>query len=150
MIRLTELKLPLDHADPALTALIAQTLGISPNQIEQTHVHKRSFDARKHVLCLVYIAHVEVAPALEAALLEQFKGHPHIGPAPDLNYHPPVQAPAQIQHRHVVVGFGPCCIFAALLLAQMGFTHLGIQRGKQVPNPNKVPWGPWPKKNLNP
>ncbi|MCE2879441.1 MAG: NAD(P)/FAD-dependent oxidoreductase [Comamonadaceae bacterium] len=150
MIRLTELKLPLDHADPALTALIAQTLGISPNQIEQTHVHKRSFDARKHVLCLVYIAHVEVAPALEAALLEQFKGHPHIGPAPDLNYHPPVQAPAQIQHRPVVVGFGPCGIFAALLLAQMGFKPIVIERGKKVRERTKDTWGLWRKKQLNP
>ena len=150
MIRLTELKLPLDHADPALTALIAQTLGISPNQIEQTHVHKRSFDARKHVLCLVYIAHVEVAPALEAALLEQFKGHPHIGPAPDLNYHPPVQAPAQIQHRPVVVGFGPCGIFAALLLAQMGFRPIVIERGKKVRERTKDTWGLWRKKELNP
>ena len=150
MIRLTELKLPLDHADPALTALIAQTLGISPNQIEQTHVHKRSFDARKHVLCLVYIAHVEVAPALEAALLEQFKGHPHIGPAPDLNYHPPVQAPAQIQHRPVVVGFGPCGIFAALLLAQMGFKPIVIERGKKVRERTKDTWGLWRKKELNP
>ena len=150
MIRLTELKLPLDHADPALTALIAQTLGISPNQIEQTHVHKRSFDARKHVLCLVYIAHVEVAPALEAALLEQFKGHPHIGPAPDLNYHPPVQAPAQIQHRPVVVGFGPCGIFAALSLAQMGLCPIVIERGKPVRERTQDTWGLWRKNVLHP
>ncbi len=150
MIRLTELKLPLDHADTALAELIAQTLGLPPEHIEHVHVHKRSFDARKHVLSLVYIVHVTLPEDLQAALLEKFKGHPHIGPAPDLNYHPPVAAPAGFKRRPVVVGFGPCGIFAALLLAQMGFKPIVIERGKTVRERTKDTWGLWRKKELNP
>ena len=150
MIRLTELKLPLDHADSALAELIAQTLGLAPQQLLHVHVHKRSFDARKHVLSLVYIAHVELAPEVELALLQKFAQHPHIGPAPDLSYHPPVQAPAQLPRRPVVVGFGPCGIFAALLLAQMGFRPIVIERGKKVRERTKDTWGLWRKKELNP
>ncbi len=150
MLRLTELKLPLDHADSALPALAAQTLGITPEQLQHVHVHKRSFDARKHVLSLVYIVHVTLEPGLEAAVLAKFQGHPHIGPAPDLNYHPPVQAPADVPRRPVVVGFGPCGIFAALLLAQMGFRPIVIERGKTVRERTKDTWGLWRKKVLNP
>jgi uncharacterized FAD-dependent dehydrogenase len=150
MLRLTELKLPLDHADSALAALAAQTLGLAPEDIVHLHVHKRSFDARKHVLSLVYIVHLTLAPELEAALLQKFQAHPHIGPAPDLSYHPPVQAPASLQHRPVVVGFGPCGIFAALLLAQMGFRPIVIERGKTVRERTKDTWGLWRKSVLNP
>jgi uncharacterized FAD-dependent dehydrogenase len=150
MIRLTELKLPLDHADSALPTLVAQTLGISPEQLQHVHVHKRSFDARKHVLSLVYIVHATVEAELENFLLATFQGHPHIGPAPDLNYRPPVQAPASFQRRPVVVGFGPCGIFAALLLAQMGFAPIVIERGKKVRERTKDTWGLWRKKELNP
>ena len=150
MIRLTELKLALDHADSALSALIAQTLGVLPEQLQHVHVHKRSFDARKHVLSLVYIAHVTLDAELEAALLKKFEGHPHIGPAPDLTYRPPVQAPQGMRLRPVVVGFGPCGIFAALLLAQMGFKPIVIERGKTVRQRTKDTWGLWRKKVLNP
>ena len=150
MIRLTELKLPLDHADTALADLIAHTLGLKTDQLLHVHVHKRSFDARKHVVSLVYIAHVELTPELEAQVLQQFAGHPHIGPAPDLSYHPPVQAPATLKQRPVVVGFGPCGIFAALLLAQMGFAPIVIERGKKVRERTKDTWGLWRKKVLNP
>ncbi len=150
MIRLTELKLPLDHADTALADLIAHTLGLATDQLLHVRVHKRSFDARKHVVSLVYIAHVELAPELEAQVLQRLAGHPHIGPAPDLSYHPPVQAPATLKQRPVVVGFGPCGIFAALLLAQMGFAPIVIERGKKVRERTKDTWGLWRKKVLNP
>ena len=67
MIRVSELKLPLDHPEDALPALIAQTLGIPPAELLQHHIDKRSYDARKQKLLLVYIADVQVAPTLVAA-----------------------------------------------------------------------------------
>ena len=150
MLRLTELKLPLDHAPEALPALIAKTLGLSTDALGDVHVHKRSFDARKQELRLVYIVHLSLAPQIEREVLDRFKGHPHIGPAPDLAYRAPVQGPAGGSRRPVVVGFGPCGIFAALLLAQMGFAPIVIERGKKVRERTKDTWGLWRKKILNP
>lgn len=150
MIRLSELKLPLEHAPEALPALIAQTLGIAPGDLLSHHVFKRSFDARKAELQQVYIVDVEVAPGLEPKLLEQFKNHPHIGPSPDLVYRAPAQAPATLAERPVVVGFGPCGIFAALILAQMGFKPIVLERGKTVRERTQDTWDLWRKKNLHP
>ena len=150
MIRLTELKLPLDHAPEALPALIAKTLGITPADIAHFTVFKRSFDARKAALLRVYIVDVDVSPTRKANLLTQFAGHPHIGPSPDMAYHPVATAPAQMQHRPVVVGFGPCGIFAALILAQMGFKPIVLERGKPVRERTQDTWGLWRKHLLQP
>jgi uncharacterized FAD-dependent dehydrogenase len=151
MMRLTELKLPLDHDEAALQALIVKTLGITPADLVSHHIHKRSYDARKKNLLLVYIAHVTLSsPALEAQLIAQFAGHPHIGRAPDLAYYPPTQAVQAPAIRPVVIGFGPCGIFAALLLAQMGFRPIVLERGKKVRERTQDTWGLWRKKVLHP
>ena len=150
MIRLTELKLPLDHAADALPQLIARTLGINASDITRYTVFKHSFDARKAALIQVYIADIEVAPTLEATLLTQFEGHLHIFATPDMAYHPVGQAPAHVALRPVVVGFGPCGIFAALVLAQMGFKPIVLERGKKVRERTQDTWGLWRKHVLNP
>jgi uncharacterized FAD-dependent dehydrogenase len=151
MLRLTELKLPLDHDEAALPALIVKTLGITPAELAGHHIHKRSYDARKQKLLLVYIAHVTLSsPALEEQLIAQFLGHPHIGRAPDLAYYPPTQATQTPAIRPVVIGFGPCGIFAALLLAQMGFKPIVLERGKKVRERTKDTWGLWRKQVLHP
>ncbi|MBC7608094.1 MAG: FAD-binding protein, partial [Polaromonas sp.] len=150
MIRLTELKLPLDHADDALPSLIARTLGIASAELLGHTIYKRSYDARKQKLLLVYICDIEVAPTLEATLLKQFEAHPHIRPTPDQTYYPVVQLNAAPAIRPVVVGFGPCGIFAALLLAQMGFKPLVLERGKKVRERTRDTWGLWRKHVLNP
>ncbi|MDP1740412.1 NAD(P)/FAD-dependent oxidoreductase [Polaromonas sp.] len=151
MIRLTELKLPLDHPADALPALIAATLGITRADLQSHTVYKRSYDARKQKLLLVYIADVEVAsPALEASLLAKFDDNPHIRPAPDQSYHLVASAAQAPALRPVVVGFGPCGIFAALLLAQMGLHPIVLERGKKVRERTKDTWGLWRKSVLNP
>ena len=150
MIRLTELKLPLDHAEGALAALIARTLGIRTEQIISFDIHKRSFDARKAELLQVFLVDVALAASLEAEMLAKFAGSPHILPSPDMAYHSVGQAPASQQLRPVVIGFGPCGIFAALLLAQMGFKPIVLERGKSVRQRTKDTWGLWRKNVLNP
>ena len=132
MIRITELKLPLDHDEHALPALIAKTLGITSAELVGHTIYKRSYDARMKKLLLVYIADIEVASKLETALLKQFDAHPHIRPTPDQHYYPVVQLNTAPAIRPVIVGFGPCGIFAALLLAQMGFKPIVLERGKIV------------------
>ena len=151
MIRLTELKLPLEHADDALPALIIKTLGIARDELLDFTVFKRSFDARKAELIKVYIVDVQVAPSpLKAALLAKFAGNPHILPTPNMAYHPVGQAPTDLPVRPVVVGFGPCGIFAALVLAQMGFKPIVLERGKTVRRRTQDTWGLWRKGVLNP
>ena len=151
MIRLTELKLPLDHAETALPALAAQTLGLDASALQTVHIHKRSFDARKADLLKVYIVDVTLADAgQESALLAKFAGNPHILPTPDMAYRAVGQAPAGLPLRPVVVGFGPCGMFAALLLAQMGFKPIVLERGKTVRQRTRDTWGLWRKNVLNP
>ena len=151
MIRLNELKLPLDHADDALPALIATTLDISVSQIFSHNIYKRSYDARKQKLLLVYIVDVELVPVeLEAQLLVKLTDNPHIRATPDQNYYPVARLDTGPAIRPVIVGFGPCGIFAALLLAQMGFKPIVLERGKKVRERTKDTWGLWRKNLLNP
>ena len=163
MIRLSELKIPLaalqqhpeDHSEihplAQLHALAAQALGVPASAIAQLHVFKRSFDARRAGVQAVYIVDVQLAdPGQEAALLAQHAQHPHIQPTPDMAWQPPVQAPATLAERPVVVGFGPCGIFAALVLAQMGFKPIVLERGKAVRERTQDTWGLWRQRQLNP
>ena len=133
MLRLTEIKLPLGHAENALHDAILQTLDITPAELASFAVFKRSFDARKAVIMQVYIVDVTLADAaLEAELLATHVGNPHLFPTPDMAYHPVGHAPARLPLRPVVIGFGPCGMFAALVLAQMGFRPIVLERGKTV------------------
>ena len=151
MLRLTEIKLPLAHAEDALRDALLHTLNVMPPEVLSFTVFKRSFDARKAVIMQVYIVDVQLASAeLEAALLARHAGNPHILPTPDMVYHPVGMAPASLALRPVVVGFGPCGIFAALILAQMGFKPIVLERGKPVRERTKDTWGLWRKKVLNP
>ena len=147
MIRLSEIKLTLVQAeqpDPVLLAAASRLLALPREQIARVEVFKRSFDARKADLATVYIVDVALAdPQQEPALLAKFAGNPHIAPTPDMAWHPPVAAAASQAVRPVVVGFGPCGIFAALVLAQMGFKPIVLERGKQVRERTRDTWGLW-------
>ena len=151
MIRLSELKLALDHSAEDLDALIQATLAVSNAEVARSTVFKRSIDARQAQLRVVYIVDVELTdPALESELLEQHAGNSHVQPTPDMAYHLVAQAPANLALRPVVVGFGPCGIFAALMLAQMGFRPIVLERGKKVRERTQDTWGLWRKHVLNP
>lgn len=150
MIRLSELKLPLDHPEDALPALICSTLKISAHQLKSFSIYKRSYDARKQKLLLVYIVDVELDSArLEAQLLSKLTTNSHIRPAPDMVYQLPVKLNEAPAIRPVVIGFGPCGIFAAMMLAQMGFKPIVIERGKPVRERTKDTWGLWRKRVLH-
>jgi uncharacterized protein len=148
-------RLPTAHPEEALRRLAAQTMGLSIADIATLQVFKRSFDARKADLLAVYIVDLSLADAqTEAALLHKFEKNPHIQATPDMAWHPPCHAPegfgTQNGERPVVVGFGPCGMFAALALAQMGFKPIVLERGKPVRERTKDTWGLWRKKVLNP
>ena len=149
MLRLTELKLPIDHPPEALRAAILARLKLADAALREIRIHKRAYDARKkHTLLLVYT--VDVAVADEAALLKQCRKDPHLSPTPDMDYRFVGHAPANLDERPLVVGFGPCGIFAALVLAQMGFKPIVLERGKAVRERTQDTWGLWRKHVLDP
>jgi uncharacterized FAD-dependent dehydrogenase len=153
MIRLTELRLPIDHAPEALEAAIFKRLQISTNDLIRYEVFKRSYDARKNnVLSFIYTLDLVVKD--QDALLMRFANDPHIRLAPDTSYkflaHFDGHIKSRTTLRPVVIGFGPCGIFAALTLAQMGLKPIVLERGKPVRERTQDTWGLWRKKILNP
>ncbi len=150
MLRITELKLPLDHSDDELRTAIVQRLGIADEQLLGFTLFKRSYDARKKNSELLFIYTIDLEASNEDELLRVFADDPKISVAPDISYKFVGHAKADQQARPIVVGFGPCGIFAGLLLAQMGFKPIVLERGKEVRQRTKDTWGLWRKSVLNP
>ena len=153
MLRITELRLPLDHAEAALRAAVLARLGIPSAALKTFSVFRRAWDARKKTaIVLSYTVDCEVDG--EAAVLARFQGDAHVRAAPDTGYkfvgHAPADFAASGRPRPVVIGFGPCGIFAALVLAQMGLRPIVLERGKRVRERTKDTWGLWRKGVLHP
>jgi len=154
MLRLNEIKLSLDHGADDLTAAIAERLGISEKDVRSFSVFKRSYDARKKAnILLIYQLDVELRSAQEHKLLEQFKNDSRVSQSPDTHYRFVALAdphfPQAEQQRPIIVGFGPCGILTALLLAQMGLKPIVLERGCEVRQRTKDTWAMWRKRELN-
>lgn len=148
MLRLTDLVLPLDHPPEALTAAICKRLDISADDLLDHAVARRAHDARRKTnIQLVYSVDVSVRD--EEAVLARLRGDRNLGPTPDTDYKPVAQAPAGSK-RPIVIGTGPCGLFAGLILAQMGFRPIILDRGKVVRERTKDTWGLWRRSVLNP
>lgn len=150
MIRITELSLPLDHLTDDLPRAITSRLQIDAVDLLSFTVFKRSYDARKKNSAILFVYIVDVDVRDEAVVLKRFANDTHVKPAPDTNYYPVAQAPTNLSERPIVIGFGPCGLFAALALAQMGFKPIVLERGKDVRQRTKDTWGLWRKKILTP
>ena len=141
MLRLTEIKLPLDHAEAAIGEAVAARLGLAPDDLLCLKVARRAFDARRRsAIHLIYAVDVEVRD--ETALLLRHANDPSVRRSPDTEYRPPVHVAAP-SSRPVVIGTGPCGLLAALILAQMGFRPLILERGKLVRQRTKDTWALW-------
>ncbi|HEY6093729.1 MAG TPA: NAD(P)/FAD-dependent oxidoreductase [Gallionellaceae bacterium] len=149
MLRITEIKLPLTHTPDELQAAILKRLGIGAHELAGYTIFRRGYDARKPGnIHFIYTLDVEIRN--EAALLKRLQDIPHVAPSPDTSYHFVAHAPEGISERPVIIGFGPCGIFAALLLAQMGFRPIVLERGKAVRERTRDTFGLWRKHELNP
>ncbi len=149
MLRLTEVKLPLDHADDAIVTAIVTRLRIPPGDLLSHTIYKRSYDARKKgAIALIYTLDVQLAH--EAQVLKRFAKDRHVTVAPDMSYRFVTHAPAGLQMRPIVIGTGPCGLFTGLLLAQMGFRPILLERGKSVRERTVDTFGFWRKSALNP
>mgnify|MGYP000987383872 FL=1 len=149
MLRLSEIRLPLDHARSALPAAVADRLALPTADIQQLSVFRRSHDARK-ASAPMFIYSVDVEVPDEAGVLRRFAGDHRLQATPDMRYQVVGRAPATLATRPIVVGFGPAGIFAALVLAQAGFRPIVLERGKAVRERTQDTWGLWRKKVLDP
>src|SRR5690242_6946556 len=149
VIRITELALPLDYPPDALRKAVLKRLQIRDTDLLDVQLFKRSYDARKKN-AIKFICIVDVSVRDEAAVLERFARDAQVKPAPDTSYHPIAQAPAASKKRPLVVGFGPGGLFAALLLAQMGFKPIVLERGRDVRRRTQDTWALWRKNILTP
>jgi uncharacterized FAD-dependent dehydrogenase len=149
MLRLTELKLPLEHAESAIKAAVIKRLRIKPQELIGYSIFRRAIDARKRsAIALVYTLDIDVRD--EATLRMRLAGYRNLTPTPDDGYRFKVSTPDDRALRPVVIGTGPCGLFAGLILAQMGFRPIILERGKVVRERTKDTWGLWRRSVLNP
>ncbi|CAN5174855.1 NAD(P)/FAD-dependent oxidoreductase [soil metagenome] len=150
MLRLSELKLPLGHDPLDMRPAIAARLKIAPGDLLDFAIAKRSHDARRKAAILMVYS-VDVTLGDESAVLARFAGDPHVRPTPDTEYRFTARAPEGFDGpRPVVVGAGPCGLFAGLILAQMGFKPIILDRGKAVRERTKDTWDLWRRGELDP
>ena len=149
MLRLTEIKLPLSHSEDELKAAILKRLDISADELLSYTIFRRGVDARK-TSAILFIYTMDVTVRDEATILARCKNNTAVSVAPNTRYQFVVQAPQNLSSRVVVIGFGPAGLFAGLLLAQMGFRPLILERGKAVRERTKDTFGLWRQGVLNP
>ncbi len=154
MLRLSDIELPLDHTDDELHAAIMDTLNIMDGELQGFTLFKRSLDARKkNNIKLIYQFEVALTDAAEQRVLEQFANQSFVRPSPNTAYQfvaePCESFPADDQQRPIVIGFGPCGILAALVLAQMGLKPIVLERGQNVRQRTKDTWSMWREGKLN-
>lgn len=149
MLRITELKLPLNHEESQLQEAICSHLNIIEEDLIEFSIFRQGVDARKkNDILLVYT--IDVVIKNEPATLARLHNNLSISKTPDTNYQFVAQAPTSLSLRPIVIGTGPCGLFAGLILAQMGFKPLILERGKSVRERTKDTFGLWRNQLLNP
>jgi len=148
MIRISEVRLPLDHSPDALRQAICERLGIAIDALLDYKIFRRGYDARNHrKIMLVY--HIDANLKTETEVLEKNAEDHKIKRSPDLEYQYVAQAPAGFSQRPIIIGTGPCGILAALILAQMGFKPIILDRGQNVRQRTKDTFALWRERKLD-
>src|SRR6185369_13971332 len=150
MIRITELSLPLDADHHALRRAIVRRLQINDADLLDFSVVAGTYKEQKRNSAILFVYIIDLEARDEASILKRFAADHNVRPAPDTRYHPVAHAPPDWSERPVIVGFGPCGLFAALLLAQMGFKPIVLERGRDVRRRTADTWALWRKNILTP
>ncbi len=149
MLRLTEIRLPIDHQPGDIRAAVLKRLDIAEDDLKDCTVVRRGYDARK-ANAIVFVYTLDVEAANEAQLLKRHQDDRHLAVAPDMRYRFVAHAPERLASRPVIIGMGPCGFMAGLVLAQMGFRPIILERGKAVRERTKDTWGLWRQGRLDP
>ncbi|MDF2656996.1 MAG: NAD(FAD)-utilizing dehydrogenase [Bacillota bacterium] len=138
MLRIHEIKKGLGESQAVIPERIVRKLGVKGLEIQEYRLIKESIDARnKSDIKLVYS--VDFIPSMpnrtvsetEKRLLSQCK-NAKLETAPDMSYQPVPQGSEPMTNRPVIAGFGPCGMFAGLILAQAGYRPIILERGKPI------------------
>ena len=154
MLRLSDIRLHLNHTDEELNKAIIEKLNLADEDLLGFSIFKRSYDARKKTnIVLIYQLDVMLTTIAQCRVLEQYNDQPFLTLSPDNSYHFVAKNienfPQDNQFRPLIIGFGPCGILAALILAQMGFKPIVLERGKDVKSRTRDTWGFWRSGKLN-
>lgn len=149
MLRIHELRLPLEHPPEAIRSAVLARLGIAAADLVRFEVFRRGVDARKwDAMLFIYTVDAEVRD--EAKVLTRLKNDRRVGPAPDTGYTFVAQATDAQRSRPIVIGMGPAGLFAGLILAQSGFRPIILERGKAVRERTKDTFKMWQHGILDP
>ena len=153
MLRITELKLPLEHDAATLRAAVLTRLGLNDDELLEFRVFRRGVDAR-HKSAILFTYTIDLTTTRDEDILSKSAGDAHVMATPDTSYKPVVDLSARpkdhAQLRPVVIGSGPCGIMAGLILAQAGFKPIIVERGKAVRERTRDTWAFWREGMLDP
>ncbi len=146
MLRITEIKLLLDHDVAALRAAILARLGLSNDELLEFIVFRRGVDARRKS-GILFTYTIDVATTRDADVLARYADDTQVITTPDTSYKPVADAGTRpnrnLALRPVVIGSGPCGIMAGVILAQAGLKPIIIERGKAVRERTRDTWAFW-------
>ncbi len=132
MIRLNNVSLPLDYEDKPLSFYAAKALKVRSSDIKSASLYKRSVDARKK-------NNVHFEAALDVVLYsgeeKAVSKNSNARLTKPYSYKLPVCK--KLMKRPVIVGTGPCGLFAGLILAQAGQKPILLERGRDVDSRTK-------------
>ena len=134
MIKISQIKLPINHTEEDMRSAVAKLLKLKEKSIKAIHIVKKSIDARKDEIKFIYTVEVEILTELkekEAAIISQIH-NPNITITERTQYEFKPNGTRKLPHRPVIVGTGPAGLFAAWLMAKYGFQPLLVERGLQV------------------
>lgn len=147
MIRVNQLKLPIEHTQEELEHKLLKTLHLPKERLLSYRICKKSIDARKkQEIAFVYAIDVQIQK--EEAFLNRNKNK-NIMKSKEKPYHFPKPGSHKLTYRPVVVGSGPAGLFCAYELALHGYCPIVVERGMDVDRRTQVVKRFWAGESLN-